>query len=117
VANVPSIQLAIRLLVTQGSRLLELADVRALVGAFDSNTLAYPWRHADAAMDRLQTEVESLVAASAGAERVEVFRHVTELARQRFVPSEPAHDALHPFAPGVVTSRREVPWLDEPWYC
>src|SRR5438309_1889561 len=46
--NVAPIQLAIRLLIPAGSRLLELPDVRALVGAFDSAALIFPWKHEDA---------------------------------------------------------------------
>ena len=49
VEHVAPIQLAIRLLVTEGSRLLELPEVRDLVRPFDSVTMTYPWRHPDPA--------------------------------------------------------------------
>ena len=42
VEHVSPIQLAIRLLVTEGSRLLELPDVRAVIGAFNPRSLTYP---------------------------------------------------------------------------
>ena len=44
---VAPIQLAIRLLVTAESRLLELPDIRELVAPFDPQSLTWPWRHAD----------------------------------------------------------------------
>ena len=46
-------QLALRLLITSGSRLLELDDIRAMVGPFDSQALVYPWKHADPEIDVL----------------------------------------------------------------
>ncbi len=52
VDHVAPIQLAIRLLVPQGSRLLELDDMRVHLGAFDPETLTYRWAHPDAARRR-----------------------------------------------------------------
>ena len=45
VEQVAPIQLAIRLLIPAGSRLLELAEVREMVGPFDPTALVYPWQH------------------------------------------------------------------------
>ncbi len=61
VEHVAPIQLAIRLLIPGGSRLLELEDVREMAGAFDREALAYPWRHADARVDELQRRVQAAV--------------------------------------------------------
>ncbi len=41
--------LAIRLLIPEGSLLLDLAEVRALVGLFDARALSYPWRNPELA--------------------------------------------------------------------
>ncbi len=49
VENVAPIQLAIRLLIPAGSRLLELDEIRRGVGDFDEAALVYPWKHADRA--------------------------------------------------------------------
>ena len=51
VEHVAPVQLAIRLLIPAGSRLLELQDIQQLVGRFDSAALAYPWKHADPRVD------------------------------------------------------------------
>jgi len=59
--NVAPIQLAIRLLIPAGSRLLELPDVRAMVGTFDSAALIFPWKHEDARLDALCHEISELV--------------------------------------------------------
>ncbi len=44
VGNVAPIQLAIRLLIPEGSRLLELAETREKIGPFDPNALSYQWQ-------------------------------------------------------------------------
>ena len=53
VENVAPVQLALRLLIPAGSRLLELEEIRALVTGFDQPALLHRWRHADGAMDEL----------------------------------------------------------------
>src|SRR5262249_11321298 len=63
-ANVAPIQLAIRLLIPAGSRLLELEEVRRIAGPFDAEGLVHPWMHADATVDALCDDVQRIVAAS-----------------------------------------------------
>ena len=55
--QVAPIQLAIRLLITNGSPLLELPDIQAVVTEFDPASLTWPWRHRDPQVDALQQEV------------------------------------------------------------
>jgi hypothetical protein len=114
VASVAPIQLALRLLVPAGSRLLELDGVRGLVGGFDRSALAYPWRHPDHRVDELQQGIERFVAGSLRADRTAVFDGVRSLARAALEGRAPA---MAPLPPGDVRGRVEVPWLDEPWYC
>jgi radical SAM superfamily enzyme YgiQ (UPF0313 family) len=47
IANVAPIQLGIRLLIPEASRMLELEDVQRVIGPFDPQSLAYPWKNAD----------------------------------------------------------------------
>lgn len=58
--HVSPVQLAIRLLVTWQSRLLELPDIQAVIGEFDSKTLTYPWQHPDPRVDELQRTMMEL---------------------------------------------------------
>jgi radical SAM superfamily enzyme YgiQ (UPF0313 family) len=111
--HVAPIQLAIRLLIPNGSRLLELEAISRLVRPFDPRTLTWPWSHPDPAVDGLQAEVEALVAGSARACREATFERVRAIVATR------RGDGALPvgFAPGVVRPRTDVPWLDEPWYC
>lgn len=115
VANVPSVQWTIRLLIPDGSRLLELDDVRALVEPFDRTHLVYPWTHADPRVDDLQQRVARLAGraqeAAPARDRVELFEAIEQLARERL--ARPDLDGGLP--PPLV--RAAVPYLDEPWYC
>ena len=65
VDHVAPIQLAIRLLVPHGSRLLELSELSACLGPFDPVKLVYPWRHPDTQVDALSAAVGSVVGAGA----------------------------------------------------
>ena len=67
--RVAPIQLAIRLLITNGSPLLELPDIQAVVTAFDPASLTWPWRHRDPRVDALQQTVMRTVGARARAPR------------------------------------------------
>jgi len=107
-AQVAPIQLAIRLLITQGSLLLELPEVRALAGEFDRAGLVYPWRNEDARLDRLAREAQLLVAREErrGATRMEIFRGIWELAEAGAWP-ERADE----------TEGGGAAYLTEAWYC
>ncbi len=117
VVHVAPIQLALRLLIPEGSLLLSLAEVRALVGAFDPQSLVYPWCHPDPEMDVLQREVAQLVAHSRHAPREEVFAAVKAHAARRTRDTETCPNTLPPREAATVPARVEVPYLDEPWYC
>jgi radical SAM superfamily enzyme YgiQ (UPF0313 family) len=105
VDNVAPVQWGLRLLVTHGSPLLELEELRSRVGPFDARTLTYPWRHDDPRVDDLQGAVMRAIGITARRPRREVFAHVSTLAgRVR------SHDP-------AVPPRATIPYLNEPWYC
>jgi radical SAM superfamily enzyme YgiQ (UPF0313 family) len=109
VDHVAPIQLAIRLLIPQGSRMLELEEVRAAAGPFDSQTLTYRWVHADRRVDRLHEEVAALVGSRLTAERRQMFDAISDLAHERASLVRPRV--------GEVPARATIPYLNEPWYC
>jgi hypothetical protein len=109
--HVPSIQLAIRLLIPQGSKLLELDEVRGLVTGFDPATLAHTWFHPDPRVDDLHREVTSLVGVRVASDRRALFEEISALAHGRAGLARAAVPAAP--APGLAA----VPYLDEPWYC
>ena len=112
--HVAPIQLAIRLLIPAGSKLLELAEVQEIVGPFDETALVYPWRHSDPRVDQLQGEIQALVRAATarGESRREIFAQVWLLAEQA------AAGSPRPLPPPVeARARATIPYLTEPWYC
>jgi hypothetical protein len=110
VEHVSPIQLAIRLLIPQGSRMLELEDVREVTAPFDAQSLTYPWRHQDPEVDSLQADLAALVGVTAASSRADVFSRVWELAHDRAgvraIRRQPA-----------LIARAAIPYLNEPWYC
>jgi radical SAM superfamily enzyme YgiQ (UPF0313 family) len=111
VDHVAPIQLAIRLLVPEGSRLLTLDEMRAHVGPFDPATLAYRWSHPDPDVDALQREIMALVGRRLTADRRTLFDEVSALAHKRAGIESPVAD------PRPARNRATVPYLNEPWYC
>jgi Radical SAM superfamily/B12 binding domain len=109
VDHVAPIQLAIRLLIPRGSRLLELAEVRTLANTFDPKTLSFLWSHPDPNVDTLQHEVAAIVGKRLTSNRQEAFAAISALAHMR------AGIACSPrtFSNGS----KCVPYVDEPWYC
>lgn len=111
VEAVPPIQLAIRLLVPQGSYLLHLPEFAAQVGAFDDAMLGYPWQADDARTDRLQADIMAWVMAAeqAGLPRAEVFAGIWQR----------THAALGETPPPLESAQlgRVIPHHSEPWYC
>jgi radical SAM superfamily enzyme YgiQ (UPF0313 family) len=109
VENVSPVQWGIRLLITWQSRLLELPDIRALVGAFDQTTLTFPWRHPDPRVDELQADAMKIAGARLNGARYEVVSKI----RACLGTAAPSHSCTtappHP--------RTEIPYMNEPWYC
>jgi hypothetical protein len=113
VENVAPIQLAIRLLIPAGSRLLELEEVKRLVGAFDPSALVYSWRNPDPRVDALCEEIEEIVATGEKRKqsRQAIFARIWQVAQE-------ATGVRTEFvAQPVLLSRAAIPYLSEPWYC
>jgi radical SAM superfamily enzyme YgiQ (UPF0313 family) len=110
VNEVAPIQLAIRLLVTAESALLELREIRELVHPFDPASLTWPWRHPDERVDALQQQVMQLVSAGAHLRRDQMFDAIASLARERAGIRDQR-------ATRATTNPRAVPYMSEPWYC
>jgi hypothetical protein len=104
VEHVAPIQLALRLLIPRGSRLLELDEIRSVVTDFDEPALLYRWKHPDAGVDGLAEQ--ALKIAPQKASRREIFRKMWDLVSERPLPEN--FDLM---------PRATIPYMDEPWYC
>jgi radical SAM superfamily enzyme YgiQ (UPF0313 family) len=110
--NVAPIQLGIRLLIPEGSRLLELDEVRRNVGSFDPESLFYPWKHDDPRVDALSGTVQAIAAEgdrkkesrSMVFERIWKAAHAAAGLDVRVLQTTDAPAAA-------------IPFLSEPWYC
>jgi radical SAM superfamily enzyme YgiQ (UPF0313 family) len=115
VGNVAPVQYAIRLLIPEGSRLLELSETQAVIEEFDPAALCYRWRHPDPRVDDLQQRVNEVVQAMVNdsATRSGVFAAVARLTA-RYADGERAAqlEAVAENAPA-----EEIPTASEPWYC
>lgn len=111
VEAVPPVQLAIRLLVPQGSHLLHLPDFAARVGAFDQAMLGYPWQADDPRVDALQREVMAWVmdAEKVGLARADVFAGLWTRTHAALGETPAPLDPAQFGAP--------IPHHSEPWYC
>jgi radical SAM superfamily enzyme YgiQ (UPF0313 family) len=103
IENVNPVQLALRLLIPSGSRLLELDEIQQVIGPFNPAALMYPWKHTDPSVDELAQSVMTLVN---GSNRQEIFQQIWQLAHG--TPMDNMHSAVPHSA---------IPYLDEAWYC
>jgi radical SAM superfamily enzyme YgiQ (UPF0313 family) len=110
---VAPIQLAIRLLIPPGSRMLELETVQQAVGPFDSTALIFPWKNADERLDELATQLQDMVSSSEKLKlsRPAIFELIWRAANQA------AGRAIQESSMPVPASRAAVPYMNEPWYC
>jgi radical SAM superfamily enzyme YgiQ (UPF0313 family) len=108
IGNVAPIQLAIRLLIPSGSKLLELPDMKKdmNIEAFDSAALSWRWRHPDPEMDTLCSDLQKLVGLGdrLGASRAQIFGMIWERAFGQPAEIPSGNDTA-------------IPRLTEAWYC
>jgi len=113
-AHVAPIQLAMRLLLPAGSKLLALPEMRPYLVGFDASALTHRWVHPDPRVDQLCGEALTLVQSGEAEEtsRPEIFARLWAAAHKVAglpVPSVPE--------PIVALRRGPIPYLNEPWYC
>jgi radical SAM superfamily enzyme YgiQ (UPF0313 family) len=106
--QVAPVQLAIRLLLPEGSLLLEVPEVRTMIEPFDARGLCYKWHHIDQRLDALAIQIQETVkrAERRHQSRWEIFRQIWDLADGGEFPVETP-----------MVSRTTIPYLTEPWYC
>jgi radical SAM superfamily enzyme YgiQ (UPF0313 family) len=107
--HVAPVQLALRLLIPDGSRLLVVEELVRYLQGFDPKTLTYTWTHPDPRVDALQHDLAAIVGTRVTSDRRALFHHIQTL----------AHDwaGRCPPPPPPDRGRPLVPYLDEPWYC
>jgi hypothetical protein len=110
VDHVAPIQLTIRLLLPNGSRLLAVDEIRDVLGEFDPEKLVYRWVHPDPRMDELQRQLAVLVGARPMESRRKMFDMIWDLAGAGLA------NRPRPLSTRAVQDQC-VAYIDEPWYC
>ena len=115
VGNVDPVQFSLRLLLPEGSLLLDGADAELTerLGEYDAERLSYSWTAADPMVDLLQARLAELteVSAAAGESAPETFAAVRDAVREvAGLEREPARAIPAGSAEGR-------PRLTEPWFC
>ncbi len=115
VGNVAPVQYAIRLLIPEGSYLLDVPGVDHFLEGFDPEALCYRWVHPDPRVDELQRRVLKLVEQSLSQRhsRQEVFRRVCKATAE----SVRAEQRLRLLELDHGPPRERIPYLTEPWFC
>jgi radical SAM superfamily enzyme YgiQ (UPF0313 family) len=108
IENVGSIQLALRLLLPQGSLLLKEPSLQPHLKSWDKKALLHRWVHPDPQMDVLSSRMLHLVAGAQklGKSRTEIFESAWQLAFDEPMPALPP-----------MLARAAIPYMEEPWYC
>jgi radical SAM superfamily enzyme YgiQ (UPF0313 family) len=111
IEDVAPVQLAIRLLLPRGSRLLDRPEMRRRLGAFDAAALSYAWQPADVSTVSLHRTVERIAADGEDADlpRRRVFEAIWAV----------THDALGVAAAPLpaASGRAGGPRMTEAWFC
>lgn len=113
IGNVDPVQYTIKLLIPQGSLMLDVPELEPYLGPYDASNLTYTWRAADGRTVGLQRRLAELVEAEQRQEKTvtEIFCDV------RDAVLEAAGRRANDREPIPATSTEGRPRLTEPWFC
>ncbi len=113
VANVDPVQYTVRLLLPEGSLLVDRPEIRPFVGSYDPVHLGWSWAHPDPGIDGLQSELSALVEQRVGQDPLVTFEAIEERVVALGGHNRPrACLGQVSRGPDGVRSR-----LTEPWFC
>lgn len=115
IGNVDPVQYTIRMLLPEGSLLLDHPDLRPFLGPYDAHRLSYTWTSADPRVDTLQARLATLVQerVAASASITATFLDVNAAVRAAAGTTDPC-PGVDAASTGPVEGR---PRLTEPWFC
>jgi len=114
VANVDPVQFTVRLLLPEGSLLLDQPATAPHLGPYDPLRLGWTWSHPDDAIDQLQQKLAALVEARIDQAPALTFAEIDALIRSRAEPgrARPPHGGVASEGPAGPRAR-----LTESWFC
>jgi hypothetical protein len=113
IRNVDPVQYAVRLLLPEGSLLLDRPEMTPHLGPFDPDRLGWTWSHPDAGVDHLQQELSARVEARVDQDPVLTFAEIDQLVRGRATRVRP-RPVVGSVSSGPTGPR---PRLTESWFC
>lgn len=113
VGNVDPVQYTIKLLIPEGSLMLQVPEIEPYIGSYDAENLTYAWNPADARTGSLQQRLAKLVSGGQdeGRSTAEIFCDVRDAVLD--TAGRPPADRSAVLA--AATDSR--PRLTEPWFC
>jgi radical SAM superfamily enzyme YgiQ (UPF0313 family) len=113
VPNVDPVQYAVRLLLPEGSLLLDRPEMTPHLGPFDADRLGWTWSHPDVAVDQLQQDLSALVEARVDQAAAVTFEEIDQLVRNRATTGRP-RPVVGAISGGPSGPRAR---LTESWFC
>jgi radical SAM superfamily enzyme YgiQ (UPF0313 family) len=115
VPSVDAVQYSIRLLLPEGSLLLDSVDLAPYLGSYDNEALSYGWHAAEPTLNALQAELAHI--AQSSVETGQPVEETYEAVRAAVLATAglPYRTAGSPSAPWRAAKAR--PRLTEPWFC
>jgi len=112
IGNVDPVQMTIRLLIPDGSLLLNDPELVGTLGPFDHERLTHPWSSPDPLVDRLQADLSVLLEklTAEATPPVGIFEAMWRLIHEAAGVPDSVPDITH----GSIEGR---PRLTEPWFC
>lgn len=116
VGNVDPVHYAIRLLVPEGSLLIDHPDLAGRLGPYDEEQLGHPWASSDPRVDALHAELAQLVerADADGWSHGQAYLAVRQAAVSALGTASPPAEAR---ARRAAASETAAPRLSEAWFC
>lgn len=105
------VQLSIRLLVPDGSLLVERGYMDGHLAGYDADGLGHLWTPIDPSMDALAQDLAAIAEAGAGGDDLSCLAEMTEA-----IAAAAGVDLADTLS-GPVTSSSDRPRLSEPWFC
>ncbi|MBT3990729.1 MAG: radical SAM protein [Rhodospirillaceae bacterium] len=113
VENVAPIQLAIRLLIPNGSYLLDLPEIEPHLLGYDQEALSHRWQNTDESVEEFCSQIQEIVEIGArdNQSRIETFKALYKATQQACGIDTPTLPDLQPLP--LLT----IPAMSEPWFC
>lgn len=113
IQNISPIQLAIRLLIPEGSKLLNHPETQKFIGNYNQEMLTYEWQNPDPKVEELFLMIRDIIhiGQQKGLPRFEIFNQIWNCTNEVSNQNKPLPKNQN------IRKQSTIPYLNEPWYC